>query len=65
MNLNKYQKGVYCLGVEVFNMLSSYIRMESDNPNKFKLILQKFLYKNSFYSVHEYFQLQKKTVIYV
>jgi len=36
-----------------------YIKMESDNPMKFKLILQKFLYENSFYSLDEYFELQK------
>jgi len=40
-------------------MLPSYTNIESDNPEKFKLILQKFLYKNSFYSVDENFELQK------
>jgi hypothetical protein len=38
-------------------MLPSYIKIESDNPKKFKLILQKFLYKNFFYSLDEYFKL--------
>ena len=55
--LTKYQKGVYCLGVKVFNMLPTYIKIESDNPKKFKLVLQKFLYENSFYSLDEYFEL--------
>jgi len=32
MNLTKYQKGIYCLGVKVFNMLPFYIKMESDIP---------------------------------
>ena len=32
VNLTKYQKGVYYLGVKVFNMLPSYIEIESDNP---------------------------------
>ena len=36
-------KGVYGLDVKVFNMLPSYIKRDSDNPKKFKLILQKFL----------------------
>jgi hypothetical protein len=40
-------------------MLPSYIKIESDNPEKFKLVLQKFLYKNSFLSLDEYFELQK------
>jgi len=43
----------------VFNMLPSYIKIESDNPKKFKLILQKFLYENAFYSLGEYSELQK------
>jgi hypothetical protein len=49
---------MYYLGVTVLNMLLSYIKMESDNPKKFKLILQKFLYENSFYSLDEYFELK-------
>jgi len=40
-------------------MLPSYIKIESDNPKKFKLISQKFLYKNSFYSLDEYSELPK------
>ena len=40
-------------------MLPSYIKIESDNPKKFKLILQKFLHENSFCSLDEYFELQK------
>ena len=40
-------------------MLPSYIEMESDNPKKFKLILQKLFSENSFYSWEEYFELQK------
>jgi len=59
VNVTKYQKGVYYLGVQMFNMLPSYIRTESDNPKKLKVILQKFLYKNSFYSLDEFFELQK------
>ena len=59
VNVTKYQKGVYYLGVNVFNMLPSYTKKESDNPKKFEVILQKCLYKNSFYSLHEFFELQK------
>jgi hypothetical protein len=46
--VTRYQKGVYYLGVKVFNMLPSYIKIKSDNSNKFKLVLQTFLYENSF-----------------
>jgi hypothetical protein len=51
--------GMYCLDVKVFNILPSYIKIESDNPMKFKMILQKLLYENSFYSLDEYFELKK------
>jgi len=49
---------MYYLGVKVFNKLPTYIKIQSDNPKKFKLVLQKFLYENSFYSLDEYFELQ-------
>jgi len=55
VNLTKYQKGVYYLGVKVFNMLPTYVKIESDNPTKFKLVLQKCLYENSIYCLDEYF----------
>jgi len=42
MKWTKYQKGVYCLSVKVFNMLPSYIKIKSDNPKQFKLVLQEF-----------------------
>jgi len=35
VNMIKYQKKVY-LGVNMFNMVPSYIKIESDNPKKFK-----------------------------
>jgi len=59
VNVAKYQNGVYYLGVKVFNMLPSYTKTEFDNPQKFKVVLQKFLHEKSFYSFHEYFELQK------
>jgi len=54
------------LGVKVFNKLPSYIKMDSDNPKKFKLILQKFLYESFFYSLDKYCELQNnETYIYI
>jgi len=41
VNMTKYQKGVYYLGVKAFNMLPSYIKTDFDNPKKFKVVLQK------------------------
>jgi hypothetical protein len=55
VNVAKFQKGVSNLGAKVLNMLPSYIKRESDKPNKFKLVLQKFLYEHSFYALDEYF----------
>ena len=46
VNMTKYQRRVYCLGGKVFNMLPSYKKTEFDHPKKFKVVLQKFLYKN-------------------
>jgi hypothetical protein len=59
VNVTKYQKGVYYLGVKVFNALPPYIKTEFDNPKKLKVVLQKFLYENSFYSLEEYLELPK------
>jgi hypothetical protein len=46
---------VHYLGVKVFNMLPSYIKIEYDNSKNFKFILQKLLFENSFNSLDEYF----------
>jgi len=46
--------------VTVFHMLPFFfIKIESDNPKQFKVLLWKFLYENSFYSIDEYFEHQK------
>jgi len=34
VNATKYQEGVHCIGVKVFNMLPFYIRAEADNSKK-------------------------------
>jgi len=65
VNLTKCQKGVSYLGVKAFNMFPFYIKIEPDNSKKFKLILHKFLYENSFYSLDEYFELEKVKFIYI
>jgi len=44
VNATKYQKGVHCIGVKVFNMLPFYIKAEADNPKKLKAVLQKYLH---------------------
>jgi hypothetical protein len=62
VNVAKYQKGVYYLGVKVFNALSPNVETEFNKPKKFKGVLQKFLYEKSFYSLDEYFDHQKRYI---
>jgi hypothetical protein len=53
------RNGCIYLGVKVFNALPSDIKTEFNNPKKFKVVLPTFLYKKSFYSLDECFDLQK------
>jgi len=62
-------KIVLCIFIFVFldrkrgdmgNIIPCYIKAESDNPKKFKALLQKYLCENSFYSLDEYFERQVK-----
>ena len=55
VNLTKYEKGVYYLGVKVFNMLPTYIKIESDNLQQFKLFLKKFLCENIYTYVLDWY----------
>jgi hypothetical protein len=50
---------VYYLGVKVFNMLPCDIQKESDNTEKFRLTVQKFLHEKSVYFLDEYFEIKK------
>ena len=62
VNSTKHQEKAYYLGVKVLNKLPTYIKIQSDNPKKFELVLQKFLYENSFYSLDEYFEHQTSKI---
>jgi hypothetical protein len=55
-NFTVYQKGVYCMGIKVYNNLPPYIKEESHNPRKFKTYLLHFLHTHYFYSIEECFQ---------
>jgi hypothetical protein len=44
-NVTKYQKGVYYLGVKVFNAFPIYIKTDFDNPKEFKVVLKIFYVK--------------------
>jgi len=54
-NLTTYQKGVYHSGIEIYNHLLTAIKDLSNDQNKFKLALKRYLLHNSFYSLEEYF----------
>jgi hypothetical protein len=54
-NLTMYQKGVHCSGIKIYNHLPTAIKALSNDQNKFKLTLKKYLLHNSFYSLEEYF----------
>jgi len=50
-----YQKGVYYSGIKIYNHLPTAIKDLSDDKNKFKPALKKYLSHNSFYSLKENF----------
>jgi len=43
------------MGIKLFNNLPPYIRMESSDIIKFESLLKKFLIKNAFYSLNEFY----------
>jgi len=54
-NLTIYQKGACYLGIKIFSNLSLEIKNVAGNQKKFKIVLKKFLYTYSFYTLEEYF----------
>jgi hypothetical protein len=54
-NLSTYQKGAYYQGIKIYNYLPKAIKDLSENKNKFKMAVKKYLLNNSFYSLKEYF----------
>jgi hypothetical protein len=55
-NFTVYQKGVYYMGIKVFNNLPLHIEDISNNPRKFEICLKRFLHTHYFYAIDEYFQ---------
>jgi hypothetical protein len=53
-NLTVYQKGVYCVGIKMFNRFPIEIKSIYGNFKRFKVELKHFLVTNSFYTVVEY-----------
>jgi hypothetical protein len=54
-NLTTYKKGVYYQGIKIYNHLPKHIKDLSNNMNKFKLALKRYLSDNSFYNLKKYF----------
>jgi hypothetical protein len=54
-NLTIYQSGVYYAGIKTYNHLPSDIKNLSNDKNKFKLALKRYLLYNSFHGLEEYF----------
>jgi hypothetical protein len=52
--LTTVQKGVSFTGIRIFNSLPGSIKILSNDVNKFKYSLTKFLHVGSFYSLGEY-----------
>jgi hypothetical protein len=46
---------VYFAGIKIFNSLPENIKKLSDNTNKFKRELKKYLLLGSFYSIEEFY----------
>lgn len=59
-SLATYQKQIYYLSIKVFNSLPSHIKNFSDNTKEFKSAYFRSLCTNSFYSLNEYFNLNKE-----
>jgi len=53
--LQKYQSGVFYMGVKLCISLPPYIKVEFDNTTKFETLLKKFLLKHTFYSLSEFY----------
>jgi folylpolyglutamate synthase/dihydropteroate synthase len=62
--LTKYQKGVYFAGIKIFNHLPENIKTFSNNTNKFKNELKKFLLLGSFYTIEEFYEWASKRKLY-
>jgi hypothetical protein len=54
--LTKVQKGASFTGIRIFNNLPHSIKNLSEDINKFKYSLKKFLQVGSFYSLDEYYE---------
>jgi hypothetical protein len=59
-NVSQYQKGVYLTGIKVFNNLPQSIKTLSNDTKQLKSVLKNYLHANSFYSIDEYFSVNRE-----
>jgi hypothetical protein len=60
-NLTIHQRGVYYMGIQIFNNLPPYIKGTSTNVKNFETRLKRFLHTYYFYTLEEYFQYSSIT----
>ena len=65
VNLTEYQKGVYYLGVEVFNMFPSYFKLKLIIPGNLNLFYRNFYMKFSFILRMNILNFKKVKFIYI
>jgi hypothetical protein len=58
-HLSIYEKVVYYSGIKIYNSLPRNIKTHIDNPKTFKKAVNKFLYRNSFYSLTEFYDTNR------
>jgi hypothetical protein len=61
-NIDTYEKGVQNSRIKICNSLTNKKKKFSDNPRTFKSALQHSLYMNSFYSLDEYYNKNRKQI---
>jgi len=57
--LTRYQKGVHCARIRVFNHLLTSIKSTVNETKVFEKNLKRFLLDNSFYSMDEFFNFKE------
>jgi hypothetical protein len=59
-NLSLYQKGVYFTGIKAFDNLPQSIKNLSNDTKQFKSALKPYLHAHFFYSIDEYFNVNRE-----
>jgi hypothetical protein len=59
-NLSLYQKGGHSFGIKMFSNLPQSLKKATGNIKQFKTALKFYLHTHSFYSIDEYFIVNKQ-----